>query len=83
MKLPQRDERHLFRGERTKQALAIFDDAATGIPIGEAEIQDTPSIQIAYAAGPRAEAVDEPRYFFERRGLKNPHAAFGSLSPKR
>ena len=64
-------EREVFGGERGLQEAAVFSDIFARIPFHEAEIENLPAIELADAAGPRAESVDEPREFTEWRELQD------------
>lgn len=67
--LLERHEREIFGAERGLQEAAVCGDIFARVPFHEAEIQDLATFELADAAGPRAEAVDEPGEFAEWREL--------------
>jgi hypothetical protein len=81
--LLERCERGTFRAKRGLQEAAIFSDIFGRIPFHEAEIENLPAIEKADATGPRAESVDEPREFKERRELQDLQAAGTAHHPGR
>ena len=54
---------------------AIFEDVFAGVPFHETEIEDFFGFEGAYAAGPCAEAVDEPGELSKRGEFENLKAA--------
>lgn len=50
---------------------AILENIFASIPVGEAEVEDALAVEFGNATGLRAEAVDEPREFFESVEFEN------------
>jgi len=65
MNLLEIDEREFLGAEGGLEFLAILDHVFTGVPIGEAEIENFLAVDIGDAAGGGAETVVEPGKFFE------------------
>lgn len=89
--LLQGDERHVCLTEGIHEAVAILVDAVAAVPIGIAEVQNFFSARAARllrfentdAAGARAEAVNEPVEFSERKKFENLQARGGAKAPGR
>lgn len=69
------DEREFLRAEGGLEFLAVGENVFAGIPVGEAEIQNLPAIELGDAAGSSAETVDKPGEFGKRFKLKDLQAA--------
>ena len=82
MGLREGNERQIVCIERRLKEATIFDDKFPRVPFRETEIQDLFAFEIADAARPGAEAVDEPGNFRERRRLQNSNAVGDVLGPR-
>ena len=71
----------IMRAERGLKAAAIFEDVLPAIPIRETKIQYFFTVQLADAAGPHTEAVDEPGKFGERGNLQDANTALRAFRP--
>ncbi len=81
MELPEGNEREIVCIERRLKEATIFENKFPRVPFRETEIQDLFAFEIADAARPGAEAVDEPGNFRERRHLQNSNALGDVLGP--
>jgi len=81
MELPEGNERENVCIERRLKEVTIFENKFPRVPCRETEIQDPFAFESADAARPRAEAVDEPGNFRERRRLQNSNALGDVLGP--
>ena len=81
--LLERHEREIFGAERGLQEAAVFGDVFARVPFHEAEIENLPGIELADAAGARAECVDKPGELAEGREPKNLQAAGTAQDPRR
>jgi len=61
--------------------VAVLDDVFSAVPFGKTEIENFFAPHQADAAGPSAEAVDEPGEFCERGHLEDPNAADFAFDP--
>lgn len=71
----------IVRVERRLKAAAIFEHVFPVIPFRKAEIEDFSAVQFADAPRPRAETMDEPGKFGERRNLQDPHTVLYAFRP--
>ena len=60
MQLAQSYERHVFGCERAQEFAAILRDTGSRVPIGETQVKDVGLADFAFAAGARAESMNEP-----------------------
>ena len=65
------------------EAAAVLRNVFIGVPFGEAEIENFFPVLFRNAAGPGAEAVDEPGEFCERGHLQGLDAADFAFDPVR
>ncbi len=79
--LLERDELQRFRAESGLEEATVFEHVLLCVPFGETEIQNFLAVEIAYAAGPRAEAVNQPRNPGKRGHLQDSQAAHREFSP--
>ena len=82
MGLREGNEREIVCIERRLKEATIFDNKFPRVPFRETEIQHLFAFEIADAARPGAEAVDEPGNFRERRRLQNSNAVGDVLGPR-
>ena len=86
MDLTQSDDAHFFRADRAEQGFTVPQNILAGIPVRETKIQNfgggprgSPPLgryfQPAYAAGARAESVNEPCLPREIERFEYPRAA--------
>src|SRR5690348_1525875 len=93
MYLAQRDELHFARAESSEKAQAVFVHIRLRIPIGEAEVKKLLRARLtrmwrargqnACSSRTRAESVDEPTEFFERRSFKDLESRGATQGPPR
>jgi hypothetical protein len=91
VKLFQGDKGKMGSAESRLEAAAIFQDVFARVTFGETEIEDLfdfsqrdrgAADQSADAAGPRAEAVDQPGQFAQGLDPEDTHAARGAPGPR-
>src|ERR1041385_722740 len=83
VELEDGNQRGLRRTDRGLQAQAVLLNVFPGVPLGKPEVQDALAIQLAGAARPRGEAVDEPRELRKLWNLQDAQPAMGTLGPWR
>ena len=71
MDLLQGDEFQVRGAEGGLEAAAVFEDVFPGVPVGEAQVEDSLAVLSTDAAELCAEAVDEPGEFGEGGGLED------------
>ena len=81
--LLERNEFKIGSAERGLKEAAIFEDVFGGVPLHEAEIEDFFGFEGACAAGPGAEAMDEPRQLAERSEFENLQGTGLANEPRR
>lgn len=77
----QGDEGQISSAEGGLQAPAVFEDVFSGVPVGEAEVEDFFTVERTDAAGTSGEAVKEEGEFAEGRDLHELEALAGARSP--
>src|SRR5208283_971669 len=81
--LLERRQRETPSVERGLQEVAVFRDVFARVPFHEAEIEHRLASELADAAGPRAESVDQPGEFAKGSELKDLQAAGTAQDPRR
>ena len=81
MDLLQGDELQVSGAEGGLEAAAVFQDIFSGVPFGEAEVEDSLAVLSADASGRGAEAVNQPREFCEGGRLEDSDAAGFAFDP--
>lgn len=79
--LLQGNELEVISAESGLKTAAIFENVFFGVPIGEAKIQDLLTAEVAHAARPSAESMDQPGNFRQRGSLKNAQTAGLAFGP--
>ena len=79
--LVERYQRQISGAYRGLETASVFLNVFAGVPVYGAEIQSLFAFDIAYAAGARAEAVDQPWDFCEGWDLEYAYAVRVPLRP--
>src|SRR5947199_207627 len=81
MNLAEPTKHHVTGVDSRLEAAAVFENIFLPVPPGKTKIQDFFTSKIAYAAGPRAESMNEPGDSCERGGFENAQGAILALPP--
>ena len=81
MELFERNELEILCSERRLKTAAVFEDVLSGIPFRKPKIQNLFALEIADAAGPSAETMNEPRKLGEPRRLQDSNAPDVAQNP--